>query len=114
MDSSRLNRRVAQGLEMHKMLAHAYEMRRSEKLAASNKSFYDNIRLAEYQHPDDFMPGLETFSGGIKGEDSSGPAVILSGILPHPELLGLLDEQGVRVADDDLLNCGRRMPLLLW
>jgi benzoyl-CoA reductase/2-hydroxyglutaryl-CoA dehydratase subunit BcrC/BadD/HgdB len=35
--------------------------------------------------------------------------VILSGILPNPvQILSLLDELGVRVADDDLLGCSRR------
>jgi len=109
--SDELKRRVTQGLDLHRRLADAYEMRRSGAIAASNTSFYRNVRLAEYQHPDDFLSGFETFLAVSKGENLKGPAVILSGILPHPEILRLLDQQGVRVVDDDLLSCGRRMPL---
>jgi benzoyl-CoA reductase/2-hydroxyglutaryl-CoA dehydratase subunit BcrC/BadD/HgdB len=42
-----------------------------------------------------------------------GPGVILSGVLPNPpQILDLLDQFGVRVMDDDLLCCGRRIPQL--
>ncbi|MCF8128024.1 MAG: 2-hydroxyacyl-CoA dehydratase family protein [Deltaproteobacteria bacterium] len=113
LDLDELKRRVDQGLALHKGLADAYEMRRTGAIAVSNTSFYRNVRLAEYQHPDDFLSGFETFLAVSKGENLKGPTVILSGILPHPEILRLLDRQGVRVADDDLLCCGRRMPLHL-
>jgi len=113
MDPDELKRRVEQGLDMQKRLADAYELRRKGELAVSNTSFYRNVRLAEYLHPDDFVSGFETFLAVSKGENPKGPAIILSGILPHPEILRLLDQQGVRVVDDDLLNCNRRMPLTL-
>ena len=36
--------------------------------------------------------------------------MIMSGVLPSPpEILSLLDELGVRIGDDDLLNCSRRL-----
>jgi benzoyl-CoA reductase/2-hydroxyglutaryl-CoA dehydratase subunit BcrC/BadD/HgdB len=36
--------------------------------------------------------------------------VIMSGVLPNPpEILSLLDELGVRIGEDDLLNCSRRL-----
>lgn len=36
--------------------------------------------------------------------------MILSGVLPNPkEILTLLDELGVRIAHDNLLNCSRRL-----
>lgn len=113
MDTDEFKRRVDQGLDMQERLAQAYEMRRLGGLAVSNTSFYRNIRLAEYLHPDDFISGFETFLAVSKSENLKGPAVILSGILPHPEILHLLDQQGVRVVDDDLLNCNRRMPMKL-
>ncbi len=113
MGSDELQRRVVQGVDAHKRLAEAYEMRRSGSIAVSNADFYRNVRLAEYQHPDDFLSGFETFLAVSKGDNLKGPAVILSGILPHPEILRLLDQQGVRVVDDDLLSCGRRIPLRL-
>jgi benzoyl-CoA reductase/2-hydroxyglutaryl-CoA dehydratase subunit BcrC/BadD/HgdB len=111
MDPDAFKRRVDQGLNMQERLAEAYEMRRLGGLAVSNTSFYRNIRLAEYLHPDDFISGFETFLAVSKGENPKGPGIILSGILPHLEILRLLDQQGVRVVDDDLLNCNRRMPL---
>jgi len=113
VDPDALKRRVDQGLDLHHRLADAYEMRRKGELAVSSTAFYRNVRLAEYLHPDDFISGFETFLAVSKGENRRGPAVILSGILPHPEILRLLDQQGVRVVDDDLLNCGRRIPLSL-
>jgi benzoyl-CoA reductase/2-hydroxyglutaryl-CoA dehydratase subunit BcrC/BadD/HgdB len=113
MDPDAFKQRVDQGLDMQEQLANAYEMRRLGELAVSNTSFYRNIRLAEYLHPDDFISGFETFLAVSKNENLEGPAIILSGILPHPEILRLLDQQGVRVVDDDLLSCNRRMPLRL-
>ena len=113
MDPHVLKRAVDQGVEMQERLAKAYEMRRGCELAVSNTSFYRNMRLAEYLHPDDFISGLETFLAVSKGANAKGPGIILSGILPHPEILRLLDRQGVRVVDDDLLNCNRRMPMNL-
>ncbi len=106
-----LERFVEKGKKIHKCMAHAYEMRRLGRLQVSNSTFYRHMRLAEYLHPDDFLPGLEAFLETSQGERGKGPSVILSGILPHPEILRLLDQQGVCVADDDLLNCGRRIPI---
>ena len=38
------------------------------------------------------------------------PRVILSGVLPNPsEILTLFDNQNIRIAEDDLLNCSRRL-----
>ncbi|MCG6881268.1 MAG: 2-hydroxyacyl-CoA dehydratase family protein [Deltaproteobacteria bacterium] len=111
LDSHVLKHSVDQGLDMLKHIADAYEMRRLGRLSVSNSSFYQNIRLAEYLHPDDFIPGFESFLKVSKGQNLKGPAIILSGILPHPEILKILDQQGVRVVDDDLLSCGRRIPL---
>ena len=111
LDPDVLKHYVGQGLDMLRQIAHAYEMRRLGRLSASNSSFYQNIRLAEYLHPDDFIPGFESFLKASKGENLKGPAILLSGILPHPELLKILDTLAVQVVDDDLLCCGRRIPL---
>jgi benzoyl-CoA reductase/2-hydroxyglutaryl-CoA dehydratase subunit BcrC/BadD/HgdB len=68
------------------------------------------IRRGEYFLPDDFLPVLREFLGEERGGSRKGTGVILSGVLPHPaELLTLLDEHGIRVADDDLLSCSRRL-----
>ena len=61
VDPHELKRRVGQGMDMQKRLADAYELRRMGALAVSNTSFYRNVRLAEYLHPDDFVSGFETF-----------------------------------------------------
>jgi benzoyl-CoA reductase/2-hydroxyglutaryl-CoA dehydratase subunit BcrC/BadD/HgdB len=101
---------VEQGHHLAAILKKIYILRSQGDLSASNTEFYRVIRQGEYLHPDDFIPLLEGFLGKSKGGDGKGPAVILSGILPNPsEILGLLDDLGVRVADDDLLNCGRRL-----
>ncbi len=101
------------GRNMQKRLADAYQMRRLGRMNASNSTFYEKIRLAEYLHPDDFLPDFDRFLASSESESQKDPAVILSGIVPHAEILGILDQQGVRVADDDLLCCGRRIPLSL-
>lgn len=105
-----LKRRVAQGQRVATLIRELYELRTRGVLSLSNVEFYKLIRYSEYLHPDDFIPLLETFLGESKAEKGEGPAIILSGVLPNPpEILSLLDELGVRVADDDLLGCSRRL-----
>ena len=111
MDPARFKRSVDQGSDLQNLLMEAYVLRRRGGLAASNASFYNHLRSGEYLHPDDFISGFEKFLAVSKGENNKGPGVILSGILPDPEILHLLDRFGVRVVDDDLLNCNRRMPM---
>jgi len=80
------------------------------ELEASNADFYRVVRRGEYLSPDDFLPLLEEFLAAAKGSAHGGQAVIMSGVLPNPkEILTLLDELGVRIAHDDLLNCSRRL-----
>ena len=110
MDRMELKHRVAQGYHLTSVLREIYDLRRRGKFSASNAEFYRVIRQGEYLHPDDFTPLAEGFLSKSKGGDGKGPAVILSGVLPNPpEILGILDELGVRVADDDLLSCSRRL-----
>jgi len=110
LDLSELNRRVKQGRRLASILSDLYDLRANGSLAASNAQFYQVIRQGEFLHPDDFVPLIEGFLTASKGKAAGVPAVVLSGVLPNPpELLTLLDELGVRVADDDLLNCSRRL-----
>lgn len=112
MDITELRQRVMQGHDLASILREIYDVRRRGALSASNAAFYRMIRQGEYLHPDDFIPLLEDFLKASRGGDRRGPGVILSGVLPNPpEILNLLDELGVRVVDDDLLCCGRRIPL---
>ena len=68
------------------------------------------LRQGEFLHPDDFLPLLSEFVETSRGEPKKGPVVIMSGVLPSPpEILSLLDELGVRIGDDDLLSCSRRL-----
>lgn len=110
LDSSELKQRVEQGRQVAAILRDLYDLRARGELVASNAEFYQIIRQGEYLHPDDFLPILEDFLVSSKGKDSNGPAVILSGVLPSPpEILALLDKLGVRVTEDDLINCSRRL-----
>jgi benzoyl-CoA reductase/2-hydroxyglutaryl-CoA dehydratase subunit BcrC/BadD/HgdB len=112
MDLHRFKQRVGQGQQLALLLKELYDVRGRGELSASNTEFYQTIRKGEFLHPDDFIPLLEEFLAVSKGRSDSEPAVILSGVLPNPpELLIFLDELGVRVADDDLLGCGRRLIL---
>ncbi len=111
LDKSELEKRVHQGQQIAHVLRELYHLRARGELDASNAEFYKVIRTGEYLHPDDFLPLLQGFLSSAKGSGSSGNAVVLSGILPNPlEILAILDELGVRIAQDDLLCCGRRVP----
>jgi benzoyl-CoA reductase/2-hydroxyglutaryl-CoA dehydratase subunit BcrC/BadD/HgdB len=110
LDLSTLKQQVKKGDQVTALLKELYRLRACDELTASNTDFYQIIRRGEYLHPDDFLPLLEEFLSASKGHGRKGPSVILSGIVPNPpEILKILDEMGVKVADDDLLNCGRRL-----
>ena len=110
LDTSELKKRVEQGRKLGALLRELYELRVKGELSASSAQFYRVVRLVEYLHPDDFVPLVQEFLVDSKGRADDGPAVIMSGILPNPQgILTLLDDLKVRVADDDLLCCGRRL-----
>jgi benzoyl-CoA reductase/2-hydroxyglutaryl-CoA dehydratase subunit BcrC/BadD/HgdB len=113
MDPRELRRRVEQGQKIAACLGELYRLRAEGKLRTSNQEFYQVIRQGEYLHPDDFLPLLHEFLESLRGESRAGPRLVLSGVLPNPpEILTLLDELGVMVADDDFLSCGRRLLLM--
>jgi benzoyl-CoA reductase/2-hydroxyglutaryl-CoA dehydratase subunit BcrC/BadD/HgdB len=110
LEISKLTRCVEQGRRVAERMRELYALRARGQLVTTNAAFYRVIRLGEYLHPDDFLPILEGFLSESKGEAPDGLKVILSGVLPNPpEILSLLDRMGVRVADDDMLCCGRRL-----
>jgi benzoyl-CoA reductase/2-hydroxyglutaryl-CoA dehydratase subunit BcrC/BadD/HgdB len=110
IEPANLKHRVGQGQKLATLLRELYDLRATQGLRAPNVQFYQAIRYTEYLHPDDLIPFLEEFLADSKGQAERGPALLLSGILPNPpEILALLDDLGVRVADDDLLSCGRRL-----
>jgi benzoyl-CoA reductase/2-hydroxyglutaryl-CoA dehydratase subunit BcrC/BadD/HgdB len=110
LDYSRLRRCVEQGERVASVMRELYSLRGKGLLDASNLEFYQVIRQGEFLHPDDFIPLLDAFLEASRGQRESETAVILSGVLPNPpEILRLLDELKIRVGDDDLLGCGRRL-----
>ena len=105
-----LEKRVSQGEEVRALIKEVYDSRAAGKLNATNEEFYRVIRQGEFLHPDDYIPLLKEFLKAAKGEAGSSLGLILSGVLPNPpETLKLLDTLNVRVTEDDLLNCGRRL-----
>jgi len=105
-----LRRRVRQSQEISSLIKQVYDLRAEGTLRSSNEEFYRVLRQGEFLHPDDFLPILSEFAGTMRGEARAGPVVIMSGVLPSPpEILSLLDELGVRIGEDDLLNCSRRL-----
>jgi len=112
LDPLELKRRVEQGRAVASIIGELYALRARGELQASNADFYGVIRQGEYLHPDDFLALLKAFLSESEGRAETGPAVVLSGVLPNPkEVLTLLDQLGVRVAEDDLLACSRRLLL---
>jgi benzoyl-CoA reductase/2-hydroxyglutaryl-CoA dehydratase subunit BcrC/BadD/HgdB len=110
MDMGELKRRVRQGQEVASLARDAYALRAEGKMRASNAEFYQVVRQGEFLHPDDFLPLLSKFMDRTRGDFRRGPAVVLSGVLPNPpEMMSLLDELDVRIGEDDLLSCGRRL-----
>lgn len=110
-ESGALHHSVARGLELQHVLASLYEARAEGRLDASNREFYQAIRTVEYMHPDDVIPAMKEFlDRRTTNQRPENPCLVLSGVLPNPEgLLSVLDHLGLRVGDDDLLSCGRRL-----
>jgi benzoyl-CoA reductase/2-hydroxyglutaryl-CoA dehydratase subunit BcrC/BadD/HgdB len=111
LDEESLKFRIQQSGRISGLLSEIYDLRAKGELDASNTEFYRMIRLGEYMVPDDLIEELEAFLAQHRRlETVSKTPVILSGVLPNPpEMLSLLDKLGVRVANDDLLNCSRRL-----
>jgi len=105
-----LEARILQGRQIASLVKEIYDLRAKGGLGSTNEEFYGMIRRGEFLHPDDFIPLLRNFLETSGGGSRSGPAVVLSGVLPNPsEVLGQLDALGVAVVEDDLLNCSRRL-----
>ena len=112
LGAGRLEKSVAVGQDLVRVLDALYTERAESRLQASNAAFYRTVRVIEYLHPEDSIPLLKSFLEENRAHGfREGPTVVLSGVLPNPAaLLAFLDDLGVRVGDDDLLACGRRLP----
>lgn len=110
LDNDKLALAVNQGAKVAELLRQIYMLRAQNRLSCSAVDFYKTIRLGEYLLPEDFIPVLEDFMHEATGQGPDGPAIVLSGVLPNPpEILQTLDELDVRIGNDDLLACSRRM-----
>ncbi|MFH1350148.1 MAG: 2-hydroxyacyl-CoA dehydratase family protein [Pseudomonadota bacterium] len=110
LDPTALKSSVEQGQKVSGIIGELYSLRAQGQLAAANADFYGIIRQGEYLHPDDLIPLFNDFLNKSRGQSPPGLKVIMSGVLPNPpEVLALLDDLGVSIADDDLLSCGRRL-----
>lgn len=111
LDPKALKERVEQGQHIGRLLEELYQLRARNRFGMSNAAFYELIRRGEFLFPDDWAPELEKqVKQEKKGTGKSRLPIVLSGVLPNPaELLSLLDELGVLVAHDDLLNGSRRL-----
>ncbi len=112
MENESLSRSILLSQEINHLLEELYDKRATGLLDISNKDFYSLVRKGEYLLPGDFARVLKDHLNqekpGTKKIRQKTP-VILSGILPNPlELLTVLDELGVTIVHDDLLNCSRR------
>ena len=111
LDPVELRRSIEDGRTISGLLGRIYSLREKGKLNAGNREFYNVIRRSEYLFPEDLIAEFNEFLAGTEEKERlEGTPVIMSGILPNPpEILTLLDDLGVRVAQDDLLVAGRRL-----
>jgi benzoyl-CoA reductase/2-hydroxyglutaryl-CoA dehydratase subunit BcrC/BadD/HgdB len=112
LDRTELRKRIKQGQEVASLLGKIYDQRARGQLDSTNWEFYRVIRQGEFLHPDDYIPLLQQYLDSAAGEADGGLSVVLTGVLPNPpEILTLLDETGIRVSEDDFLNCSRRFTM---
>ncbi|MCB2191743.1 MAG: 2-hydroxyacyl-CoA dehydratase family protein [Deltaproteobacteria bacterium] len=93
------------------LYAQSYDRRAAGELGVSAVEFYRVLRGGEYLHPQDYIPLLQAWLDQAPTTNgNSGPAVMLSGVLPGPpDLLDTLDGLGLRVVHDDLISMSRRL-----
>lgn len=110
LDPKRLVWAVELGQRIAALARRVYELRASGLLTVSNAELYRVLRLGEWLWPEDYAAELEGLLARAIDAPQPAPAVVLSGVLPNPpQILTLLDEQGVRVGADDFLALSRRL-----
>ena len=109
---SKLAESVNMGQRIDALICDIYQLRGRGRLNVPNAEFYATLRSGEYLHPNDFMFLLKQLRQKAGSGELAKTPVVVSGVLPGPPaFLRLLDELRLRVAADDLLNCGRRLPV---
>ena len=111
LDRAELGRMVALGRRISRRIANLYRRRLDGTSGLTNREFYDLIRRGEWLWPDDFLAELEAaLARPTQDRPARRRSIILSGVLTNPvELLTSLDQLGVDIAADDLINAGRRL-----
>lgn len=110
-DEDRLGFFVRKGKQVQDLFCELYDMRARGELGTTNEEFYRVARLSEYMFPEDLIRELEVCIERNRGAVQKDlMPVIISGILPNPhEILTILDDLKVRVAQDDFLMGSRRL-----
>jgi len=107
-DPLTIKKMIVLGDKISTQVQKLYLRRTQRDSLLSNRNFYQLLRMGEYLLPQDFLSVLtDAILQDKKGEKK--PGVIVSGILPNMNMMDKLDQMGVTVAADDLLNCGRRL-----
>ena len=111
LDRDNLVRMVALGRRINRRIANLYRRRLDGASGLTNREFYGLIRRGEWLWPEDFLAELDAALARPREEPPAGRrAVILGGVLTNPvDLLTGLDQLGLDVAADDLINAGRRL-----
>ena len=91
-------------------LASLYRARAGGTWTGTNQAFYALVRQREYVSSRTLAGTLAQALPHDTDAPGKSPAarLVISGILPDPGFLQLLDERQVLVAEDDYLACGRR------
>ena len=106
-----LERALNWGWRRARLLRALYDRRAAGGWEVSNGRFYEAVRSCERLWPEAAMARLEALLAEPAGEAPGHTPLVFSGVVPAPaDLLDRLDALGVRVAEDDFMACGRRIP----
>ncbi len=112
MRDGALEEAVVWGERRDGLLRDLYRSRAEGKLRATAAEFYEAVRSCEYLWPEEALARLEAFLRERRAEKplKEGVPVLLSGVLPAPaSLLQWMEGEGIRIVEDDLIACGRRV-----
>ncbi len=106
-----LERALDWGRRRAQLLRALYDRRAAGGWELSNRRFYDAVRSFEHLWPEEAMARIEALLAEAAGDAPGHIPLVFSGVVPAPaDLLDRLDALGVRVAEDDFMACGRRIP----
>ncbi len=92
----------------YNLLREIYKRRNSRSLPLNNYEFYSLIKLSGALDVEKYCTLLKEVLGYKGTAPSSGPRIMLSGIVPEPSgLLKIFDELKVNIVADDMMNSER-------